>query len=36
MVYQRMEQEAAEEAEGDEDGERAALEAEELALLKVP
>ena len=34
MVYQRMEQQAAKEAD-DGDGERTALEAEETALLKV-
>ena len=36
MVYQRMEQQAAAEAEDDDSGERAALEAEEMTLLKVP
>ena len=36
MVYTSMEQRAAAEAEDDDSGERAALEAEEMALLKVP
>ena len=36
MVYQRMEQQAATEAEDDDSGERAALEAEEMTLMKVP